>query len=80
MYVLEATCVGINQDKWDEYMAGTKPACGKRIRGIIKKNLPDLYNDLALDFPNPYEGQCVRKKGLLVYVHSAIEYFIVVNK
>jgi hypothetical protein len=69
-------CSQISTLGWDRRMRGTTKANGKRIRRIIKKHLPDLYNGLALDFHNPYEGQCVKKKGLLVYVHSSIEYFI----
>lgn len=73
---LVATCVGIGQRKFDSFMENTTKASGSQIRSLIKKHLPDLYYELALEYPNPYESNCVKKEGLLVYVHSSIEYFI----
>lgn len=73
-YVADCTC--ITQKQWDNYMQGTTKASGKRIRNIIKEHLPELYASLCLAFPNPFESRSVKKKGLLVYVHSGIEYFI----
>lgn len=73
---LVADCSSVNITEWDSFMAGTTKANGRAIRGIIKEHIPSLYYSLGLDFPNPYENQCVKKDGLLVYVHSSIEYFI----
>ena len=73
---LIATCIGIGQKKWDSYMENTTKASGSKIRSLIRKHLPDLYYQLGLEFYNPYESQCVKKEGLLVYVHSSIEYFL----
>ncbi|KAA5287152.1 hypothetical protein F2Z06_19995 [Phocaeicola dorei] len=42
----------------------------------IKKEIPNLYNSLALDFPNPYASQCRSTPTHYILVHSAIEYFI----
>lgn len=72
---LIATCVGITQTEWDKYMEGTTKADGRKIRAHIKTHLPELAEDLALQFYNPYEYKSVKKDGLLVYVHSGIEYF-----
>lgn len=72
----EADCTSISQRKWNEYMKGTTKANGAIIRKHIKKHLPDLYNQLALQFPNPLEYKSVKKEVLFVYVHSGIEYFI----
>lgn len=76
---LVSSCVSINISQWEEYMEGTTKANGKTIRNLIKKHLPELYDDLCLQFNNPYESNSVKKKGLLVYVHSGIEYFIEFN-
>ena len=73
---LVATCVGIPMWKWERYMEGTTKANGSKIRKLIKEHLPDLYASLELSFYNPNEYSCVKKKGLLVYVHSMTEYFI----
>ena len=73
---LIATCVSISQRKWDSLMENTTKASGSIIRSLIKLHLPDLYYQLCLEFYNPYESQCVKKEGLLIYVHSGIEYFL----
>lgn len=71
-----ATCVGITQTEWNKFMNKTVKANGTKIRKLIKEHLPDLYESLCLDFPNPFEHKCVKKQNLLVYVHSGIEYFL----
>lgn len=76
---LICTCESISQSKWDNLMQGTTKANGRLIRHHIKNNLPTLYDSLSLQFYNPYEGRSVKKKGLLVYVHSGIEYFLRYN-
>jgi len=73
---LIGTCVGCEIRQWDKFMKGTTKADGRQIKKLIKKHLPELYDDLALNLYNPYESQSQKKKGLLVYVHSMIEYFI----
>jgi hypothetical protein len=73
---LENCCSGIHINEWNKYMKNTTKANGKRIRILIKKHCPLLYESLALDFYNPYEHQSKKKKGILVYVHSGIEYFL----
>ncbi len=72
---LQASCVGITQREWDSFMKGTTKANGNVILGLLKKHLPELDDDLMFGFYNPYIEQCRKKEGLLVYVHSGIEYF-----
>ena len=73
---LEHTCVSVTIRKWESLMEKSVKADGLKIRRLIKKHLPDLYQELGLNFSNPYESQCVRTKTHLIYVHSSIEYFI----
>ena len=73
---LETDCTSISEKEWDKLMKGAVKANGSKIRRLIKQQLPDLYEALALNFHNPYEAQAVRTKTHFVYVHSAIEYFI----
>lgn len=73
---LIADCTSIGLNKWNALMEGTTKASGETIRKHIRDHAPELYEGLCLDFPNPYESQSVKKKGLLVYVHSGIEYFL----
>jgi hypothetical protein len=45
---LECACVDISQEQWDKLMKGAVKANGKKIRQMIKIQLPDLYADLNL--------------------------------
>ena len=72
----ETNCTEISLDKWNELMRGARKASYKKLVGLIKKNLPKLYKELALDFPNPYAEQCKQTKTHYILVSSAIEYFI----
>lgn len=71
---LESTCVGIGLTKWEQNMEGAKRANKKEINRIVKRLLPDLYDQLALDFYNP--NQYFKTERHLILVHSMIEYFI----
>jgi hypothetical protein len=73
---LECTCIGISMWKWEALMYKARKANGSKIRGLIKKHLPEVYEALALEYPNPYEHQCKKTSTHLIYVHSGIEYFI----
>jgi hypothetical protein len=75
----EANCSSISQYKWQEWMKDTTKANGSLIKKHIKEHLPELYNMLGLQFHNPFEHMSVKKKGLLVYVHSGTEYFFKYN-
>lgn len=75
----ECCCVDITQRKWDCLMYKARKANGSKIRKLIKKLLPEVYESLALEFPNPYEHQCVKTTTHLIYVHSGIEYFLKYN-
>lgn len=76
-YVCDCTCISIH--KWNELTKNSVKANGSKIKKLIKKYLPDLYENLALNFPNPYEHQCTRTKTHFIYVHSGIEYFLKFN-
>lgn len=73
---LEHTCVGIGILKWESLMEGAVKADGRKIRAMIRKQLPNLFEELCLDFYNPYEPQCVRTNTHLIYISSSIEYFL----
>lgn len=74
--IYETNCTEISIDRWNELMRGARKVNYKRMCREIKKNLPELYKDLALDFHNPYAEQSRQTKTHYVLVSSAIEYFI----
>ena len=67
-----ATCVSSTIPEWETFMQGTKKASYKEIHKLIKKHC-DAFTWLTWN--NPYKYQYKRKEGLIVVVHSAIEYF-----
>lgn len=73
---LESTCVGIGIDQWNELMKGARKCSYKRLVARIKKEIPDLYESLCLNFYNPWEDQCQQTKTHYILVWSGIEYFI----
>jgi hypothetical protein len=79
MMYLECTCADITADKWNELMKGAKPINYKWLVNKIKRELRYLYNDLALEYYNPYAEQCKVTKTHYILVSSAIEYFIQKN-
>lgn len=72
-----ASCVGITQAEWDQYMSGAKRADKRKVNALVKKHLPDLYADLCLDYRNPYNYY--KNDRFIILTHSAIEYFIEYN-
>ena len=73
---LECTCLTITTDRWNELMKNSKPIDYKWLVNKIWKEMPKLYNELALQYYNPYAGQCRETKTHYILVHSMIEYFI----
>ena len=75
----ETNCTAITINKWNQLMNNSVKANGKKIKALIKKHLPELFENLALEFYNPYEQQSKRTKTHFIYVHSGIEYFLNIN-
>lgn len=73
---LETDCTSISIDKWNELMKGARKASYPRLVGRIKKEMPELYSALTLNFYNPWCDQCKQTRTHFILVHSAIEYFI----
>ena len=73
-YETNCTCVTI--DEWNALMKGARRCSYKRLVSRIKKEIPNLYKSLLLDYYNPWENDCKQTKTHYILVHSAIEYFI----
>lgn len=78
---LEATCVGIGVDKWDELMKGAREANKlKVIRVALEAGVIDIEqakNERKFKSYNPYQHFVTRTH--VVYVNSGIEHFIKIN-
>ena len=73
---LECTCQDITKQEWDKLMKGRKPMSYQWLKRRIKRSLPHLYDELLLDYYNPFEGDTYRTKTHYILTHSSIEYFI----
>ena len=60
--VYETNCTEITQDKWRELMKYGRKCSYRLLTARIKRELPELYHALALQFYNPYAEQCKTKK------------------
>ena len=72
----ETNCTCITIDEWYGLMKGVRKCSYKRLVRRIRKELPSLYQSLALQYYNPFEEQCRQTKTHFILVHSGIEYFI----
>lgn len=73
----ETNCTSCGSiDKWNELMKGSRKCSYKRLVARVKKELPEFYDALCLNFYNPWEESCQQTKTHYILVHSGIEYFI----
>jgi hypothetical protein len=72
----ECSCKGISVERWNELMKGARRVNYTRLVRKIKQELPTLFQELALDFYNPWENECKQTRTHYILVHSGIEYFI----
>lgn len=74
---LETDCTNCGSiERWNKLMKGARKCSYKRLVARIKKEIPELYESLCLNFYNPWEDYCQQTNTLYILVHSAIEYFI----
>lgn len=73
---LECTCADIPKKKWEEYMKGARHTDYESLVSKIKKELPDLYEELHLDLFNPYHKDTYETDTHYILTHSTTEYFI----
>ena len=71
---LDATCSGINLAQWERWMAGATRADKRTVNRLVRRHLPELYQSLSLNLPNPYAHHKTRRH--LILVHSGIEHFL----
>ena len=72
----QTCCADVTLDQWHQLMKGARKVSYSRLVQRIKKELPDIYQTLALNLYNPYWEQCKQTKTHYILVSSSIEYFI----
>lgn len=76
--IYETNCTGISIDKWNELMKGARPCSkNKAVKAAIETGVIDEQQgkqELKNKHYNPY--QPMQTKTHIIYIHSAIEYFI----
>ena len=71
---LECTCVSASRFRVERLMRGAVRADKRKINRVVRVLLPDLYEELSLQYPNPYSYY--RTETHLIPVWSGIEHFI----
>jgi len=72
----ETNCTAVSIDEWNRLMKSARPCSYKRLVAKVKREIPELYQNLFLDCYNPWENDCKQTKTHYILVHSAIEHFI----
>lgn len=68
-------CSEVNIEEWKRMMKGKIKCSYSRLVNKIKRENPDIYNELGLKYSNPWAEQCGVTPKYYILVHSAIEYF-----
>ena len=71
---LDACCCDISLAQWERWMAGATRADKRTVNRLVRRHLPELYQSLSLNLPNPYAHHKTRRH--LILVHSGIEHFL----
>lgn len=71
----ETNCTLLTMQEWLCLMRRSRRCSYRLLVNRIKKELPHVYDSLALQFPNPYADRCRQTDTHYILVHSAIEYF-----
>lgn len=72
----DTNCTQVSRPEWEALMKGARRFSYKKAVALVRKCLPDLYESLALQYRNPWAGDCRRTKTHVILVHSMIEYFL----
>ena len=75
MIEFDATCADITEDEWNRRMKGKRPFSYNTLKKMIKQQYPMLYDELGLDFYNPWQDHTYQTPEYYVLTASATEYF-----
>ena len=64
-------------DHWKGLMLGSRSLTSyEKLTQFVKEECPQLYDALALDYPNPYASGCGETDTHYILAHSMKQYFI----
>lgn len=66
----------MSAERWKELMSNSVAGDYEDIKNFCHLKCPQLYDALALDYPNPYAGQCGETPTHYILAHSMKQYFI----
>lgn len=70
------SCQDITLDRFNQMMDGAVPMDYAELKSIVKRECPNLYETLCLDYPNPYASEAKETPSHWILCHSMVEYFI----
>lgn len=73
---LEGTCATLTAQECRKRFKYSRRISWEWLKRKIKRELPELYSALSLQFPTLYEAETRSTKTHYIFVHSAIEYFL----
>ena len=79
--IFETSCVSTSQTQWDNLMKGATKANKKQVVAVALNcgiiDAQEAKKEIKNSWYNPYRQ--LKTKTHLIYVHSGIEHFILVN-
>ena len=73
--MFECTCGDINIFEWNRLMKHKRRCSYRLLCKKIKRDYPEMYEQLNLDLYNPWKDMTYSTPTHYVLTHSAIEYF-----
>lgn len=64
----ETNCTLLTMQEWLFLMRRSRRCSYRLLINRIKKELPHVYDSLALQFPNPYADRCRQADGHSLYL------------
>ena len=71
----ECCCADVNIEQWTNLMKHKRKCSYRLLVKKIKRDYPNLYNELGLEYHNPYMDKTYSTPTHYVLTSSATEYF-----
>lgn len=74
------TCYTFSARHVDSLMKGAYKVSYSRLVARVKREYPDLYEEMALNLRNDFEDECCQTRTHYILVWSGINYFFLKDK